>query len=261
MPINASGQGNSANTPIKQEAFRYFMAVHAGIVARALKKFQSSSYYYIDTNAGTGTTDDQRDGSVLIAMDAIARNQLHMQGYAIDVRADALTSLQARLGFTPTIDLLHGDNATILRPTLLPSKKWLMGLVYCDPNGVNDLPLDALIAFFHPNVPSTQHIDVLIHFSATALKRCHGAGLEKYTLTSIMQGINKRHWYVREAFHRDQWTFLFGTNWNQWPALQLRFGEVPLQGLLSLGMFPSTSLKGQSILETLLHTNGERKKK
>lgn len=261
MPINTYGQGNSANTPIKQEALRYFMRVHAGIVSYAQR--WDKKYYYIDTNAGTGTNGDFSAGSVVIAYEEVVlTHHLHMIGTAIDIRSDALASLASLLGMIYPIKVIHGDNHQVLHPRLLPAKSWLFGLVYCDPNGVNDLPLDALMNFYRPTHTATQKIDLLIHFSGTALKRCYGAGLNKYTLPSIMQQINKKFWYVREPFERDQWTFLYGTNYDKWPPeLKLRISGVPITGLDRLGMFCCTSDKGQAILETLIYTNRERQKK
>jgi hypothetical protein len=266
MPVNGTGQGNSPNTPVKQRALEYFLRVHAGVVSGIVQKYPrwtDPHYYYIDANAGTGKNADGTAGSVLIAHETMAAAALPLIGTAIEKDYRAFLLLQGALYYAPTFRTLHADNAVALVPSLIPptfsGRKY--GLVYCDPNGVNDFPFDALVDFFQPQSPTTQRLDLLVSIGANHLKRCRAAGLEKYTLTDIMQQVPKQHWYIREGYWKDQWTFLFGTNWDHWPELNLRVDGVALRGLQSLGMYKVGSVKGQAILAELSDTQAEAQKK
>lgn len=260
MPINETGQGQSKNTPIKQDCFQYFMGMHVkvawGILRNPRNIWAERMYYYIDTNAGTGLNDDGSHGSTLLAMKASYKVDLPLHLTAIEMNSEACAILKEQVDFlarlprtgrtvtlggvalghpwSACVDIdqaqcLNADNAIALTPALLPETPGQkLGVVYCDPNGVDDLPYDALVQFFR--APKAKNLDLLISIGATALKRCFGRGFQKYTLHHLVRDIPKRYWFVREGYDRNQWTMLYGTNWSKAPEeLNLKTREKALR--------------------------------
>jgi len=269
MPINNTGQGNSLNTAIKQIALGHVFKVHARIVECIHRKYRSNGwaydphYVYIDLNAGTGTNDDGRPGSPVIAQRVIAEEFKHdLSGVAIEQNEEAFSLLsQAMTGFQGW-QLIQGDNNEKFGTQLLPSpgKSPFFGLVYADPNGVKDrLPLPAMTQFFRQY--NARKLDVLIHISATALKRVKGAGTGTEDLQSIMAAIRKDCWFIRDSFGPWQWTFLFGTNWYGWPELNLRVDGIDIQNIYQLGLRRIRSPEGQAIFSKLFFTHAQQKKR
>ena len=150
MPKNHTGQGNSTNTPVKQEAFQYFMSVHTAIVAIVTEKHQwaDKKYHYVDTNAGTGRNDDGTDGSVKISIQKIHERFSGAIIIAIEKNYEAANQLYRETCFMieqfveGQIKIIPGDNQMILVPSIImePSSGTRFGLVYSDPNGVDDFP-------------------------------------------------------------------------------------------------------------------------
>jgi hypothetical protein len=257
MPINRTGQGYSPNTPVKQKALEYFLHVHANIVRGAQGAWRGRAdphYYYIETNAGCGTNDDGTPGSVLLAQQIVTSTGLAMQGIAIEKRAQAVFLLEQALRHVSTFRVIHGDNARVVTPALLPATVpgAKLGLMYCDPNDVNGFPFEAVVRFFREDEPTTQRLDLLVNLAANQLKRCQGAGHERHTLRGIMAQVHKEHWFIRQPYWHDQWIFLFGTNCKKWPTLQLRVDGVALRDYRSLGLYPVESVRGQEILANLV---------
>lgn len=259
MPVNSTGQGHSGYTLIKQEAFRYFMEVHAKIICRIFaqkKPYVDRCYYYIDTNAGKGYNDDGSPGSIMIAVDTLgdtlSRNQYDFLITAIEKNATAAQMLRYALEQTcEDWSVIARDNAMALTSDLIPDEPddTRYGLVYCDPNDMKGLPFDALTTFFQASQPQTQKMDLLINLSATTLKRVQGAHYTWYTIPDIIGKVNKNYWYIREGYDRAQWTFLFGTNWPDWPPLRLKTSRQ------KLGLYPIDSSEGRSLLEKLSLTS------
>jgi three-Cys-motif partner protein len=257
MPKSNTGQGYSQNTPVKQQALLYFMTLHTAVVSHIIHRWGQAEYYYIDTNAGTGTNPDGTPGSALIAYQCMCQAGLQPYGYLIEKDTLAANALMQHFAMATTMHVACADNHTVLRSSLFPQGRgWHMGLVYCDPNGVNDLPFEALVDFYANKRKETARLDVLIHLSATVLKRCQGAGLQKYTLPDLVQHIAKDHWFIREQNGRDQWTFLFGTNWDKWPTLNIRLDELVIKDKRSLGMYHiQKDAKGRAVFARLSATN------
>lgn len=230
VPINETGQGNSDNTPIKQESYAYFLYVHADIVMAMQKKWAwiDRHYYLIDINAGTGSNADGTEGSIRLAQRIIRERGHKLIAWAIEKRHDAVEQLRLALGDVSPFTILEGDNAALLQKALLPKDSTAKyGLVYADPNGAYDFPLDTIVAFFANHHRATKYLDLLVSISATALKRSKGTGILKYKLSDIMQRVDKKYWYLREPRPGDPWTWtmLLGINWPLWPEL-----TIPLDG-------------------------------
>ena len=73
-------------------------------------------------------------------------------------------------------------------------------------------------------------MDILIHCSATSLKRKNGAFPNLCTLLDdSITDINKSDWFIRDVLPRDanQMTFLFGTNYGGYEAMNTkRFYDI-----------------------------------
>jgi hypothetical protein len=93
-------------------------------------------------------------------------------------------------------------------------------------------------------------MDVLIRCPSTTIKRVRSAFPERYnqTLEESLQEINKEFWLIRRPNRRDrfQWTFLFGTNWED------------VKNWKKLGLFRVDSADGQAILKEASYTRTER---
>lgn len=88
----------------------------------------------------------------------------------------------------------------------------VLGLIYSDPNGVNDCPWQALSTLSHDD--SFCRHDILIYPNCTAIKKRRTA-LVQYRDTDLrdyFEGINKNYWQIGELKGCWQQAFLLGTN-------------------------------------------------
>ena len=95
--------------------------------------------------------------------------------------------------------------------------------------------------------PAFSKLDVLVNCPSTTIKRAAGAfpHIERKNLLENLLAIEKDYWYVREPYHKMQWTFLIGTNWDQFPL----FSEI--------GFYRATSPEGREVLAHLAYTAEE----
>lgn len=120
----------------------------------------------------------------------------------------------------------------------------LLGLLYLDPNGNQELPLNGLKHFYSFHRLSS--IDVLMNLSATNLKRWFNNPKAKgrwgeYGLQEIIESIPKKYWFVRYPVNKlFKWTFLYGTNW------------VKQKDLNRIGLYSIEGGMGKAILNHLL---------
>jgi hypothetical protein len=271
MPIDGS-VGHSAHTPLKQELFTTLLRWHTSVTSRVMAKHDwvSPAYVYLDLYAGAGASHGNDffalPGSPILAL-RILREQ-HLPARAVYIESDPETAailrqrLYAEPGLMPSVmapdgavyfeDALstyqvYGQDHTVAVPALLT--RWqehedlssLFGLIYADPNGTPCFDLLRTCATLLP------HVDILIHFGATTLKRQRRSPVHPFAqiLVDYLKTVPKSYWLVREPMARQQWTFLLGTNWKG------------LKDWRTQGLCRTDTPMGQRLLNELSYTRKE----
>lgn len=246
MPIN-DGVGHSAVTPDKQEGFEAYVRLHLNIVRAVFQKNTGAwwmrklaTYYYVDTNAGSGSNQEEGvDGSPVIFHRAAKESGLDFKAWYIDRVIANTESLHACMDTSNSEQIYCGDNATLIPQISMVIPEKAYGLVYMDPNGVPNFDVLSEFSRKHPRM------DILIRCSGTGVKRAmHGSGKR---LFDFLASINKNRWLVRDILPSDpwQWTFLFGTNYTNWREWKgKRFYET-------------NSARGREIMARLAFTQSE----
>jgi hypothetical protein len=115
------------------------------------------------------------------------------------------------------------------------------GIIYIDPNN-HQGRFKEIESFF--NHKKFNKLDILIHISATSIKRVRKHNIAQ-EIDNAIKNINKKCWLIRRPYSAWQWTFLLGTNWNAFP-------DFDKQGFVSLD-----SKEGKLCLEVLCKTKEE----
>ena len=235
--------GYSAATASKQVTYEAILDTAMRIVRLIQKKKQYAGnidprFFLCDAFAGMGVhPKTKEEGSVLIADRLSSTNDVDLYGVAIERDDDTVRALRSRLGTPSNWHILHASNEEALTYNLFPpgevgvdgKPQRRYGLIYCDPNSSPTLPLAALQAFYtyrqgYVSPYNNFFIDLLICVSATQIKRVYShPSTRSQPLNNVTEilTIKKRHWYVREPISGQQWTFFFGTNWEQWPEQRI----------------------------------------
>ncbi|MGB6166917.1 MAG: hypothetical protein WBF52_04970, partial [Geitlerinemataceae cyanobacterium] len=89
------------------------------------------------------------------------------------------------------------------------------GLVYSDPNGKQDFPIEEIKHIFQ--LPQMRKVDLFMNVATTYVKRWESnpkANWEPYTLEEIITGHGKEYIFVRQPEKSSlKWTFIYATNW------------------------------------------------
>lgn len=245
--IKSAFTGRSQYTQTKQEHLNYFLDTHIRIVNAINKKqaWLNGKYWYADICAGDGG--DDTPGSPLIFSKLQKKYNLDCEPYFIERVPKLFGKLTQKLD-NDFAKCFCEDHSKIL-PKLIPVSSYL-GLLYFDPNGdpFHDYP--NLLPNFFSQRTSTR-IDLLLYYSGTTIKRVLKSSKTNRTwdLSKDITRINKKYWLIREPQGRAQWSFLFGTNWCNFPEFK------------KLGFFKTTSKKGQRILDKINYTAKELRQK
>ena len=210
MPINEDGVGYSEYTQGKLFAFAGILEMHAKICRRIQSKYPRTPYYYIDLNAGVGSVAGQ-PSSVPIAKRILDEHLMDRFIYAVDINPNAPAALAGQ-----ACEAAWGDNRVIAPMWIerIPKYPSAYGLIFHDPNDLVDF--DLLGRLYEQ--PQTQKVDLLIYMSATTWKRYRTGSSKRIASLIVELGrINKRYWIVRDPRGKHQWTFLLGTNWQDFP--------------------------------------------
>lgn len=259
MPKNPTGQGYSENTSLKQENYAYFLRfllpATRGVMSNPRNaSWASQCFQLIDFNAGPGWTEEYGDGSPMIALREAWEKGFHdrqLSAFFVDKSSEAIEALRENLAPFQNdrwdFRLENQDNSRLTAEIL----DWLrrnaggksaLGLIYTDPNGYNDAPLESIIEICRQNT----RLDVLIHISATSVKRQVGArateGIEVFDLERFIETIDKQKVFVREPYGKAQWSFLYLTNWANAPELN------------NINFYDRASRKGKEIFKVLTRT-------
>jgi three-Cys-motif partner protein len=261
MPKNLTGQGYSENTSLKQQNYAYFLGfllpATRGVMGNPRNSWASQCFQLIDFNAGPGWTEEYGDGSPMIALQEAQKRGFadrRLSAFFVDQSTEAIEALRENL--VPfqndqwDFRLENRDNSSVTADIM----DWLqrgargkssLGLIYTDPNGYNDAPLESIIEICHQNT----RLDVLVHISATSVKRQIGArareGIKIFDLEDFIKKINKKKVFVREPYGTAQWSFLYLTNWADAPELKKK------------EFYDRTSRKGKEIFKILTRTAKE----
>lgn len=249
MPVN-NGVGWSNTTPDKAYGFEKLLSQHFAIVKTIFKGRQKYPYYYIDCTSGPGYIEPvETEGSPLIFLRRATISGLKCAAVFIERDRENFIRLHENISKTPfdlhniKIDRINEDYTDVLQNWTEPIPRGAYGLIYFDPTSSLDFSFIERI-FYHDNL---DRIDLLIHISATTVKRCKG--ITSCTLEDAIKKINKTNWIIRDVYPtgRDahQMTFILGTNWDGLKAMKkYRFYSID-------------SPKGAEILSFLSRPKGE----
>jgi hypothetical protein len=245
----------SRESIIKYRDFGGLIATHTKVVKGIYARYGSRQpYVYVDMNAGIPMVEfEGREyaNCGVQAAHAVAElfNSFHL--YFIDQNEEKVAQFRARLahlnGQATFIAGDHTDYSSTLATIVPQVSRSTYGLVFHDPYGI---PSYATLKTLFDS-PNFQRVDLLIYCQVTAEKRARGAfGAEGYFhLEDALTHINKKEWLIREPHGRQQWTFIIGTNWADYPVWTQH------------GFYKVTSRRGQLILERLTQTNEARQSK
>lgn len=268
MPLVGS-IGTSSNTCIKQESFAQIVATHIEIVSHIHRKkndwVDNERYLYIDLNSGSGHYNgidgsplkflklaSQNRGLIAVEAHFIERSKPEHENLKWNV-FNTFSNSGASFGgdndiyipFLGKANLYCQDNSEWIGnyiDTFTHDRRQTFGMIYSDPNN-HEANFDGLSRL--SNLHRLTRTDILIHFPATTLKRVRSVNSEIPRLKHALNGINKKHWLIREPNDRHQWTFLIGTNWHSFPKFE------------HLGFYLLDSDQGREVFEKLDCTANE----
>lgn len=223
MP-NDNNYGYSEHTLSKQCDLAYILSmlfpIYTGITSRC--DYLEPQVYYFDINAGPATSLDSFIlGSPIIFLEKAFELSVNYRAVFIENQRTHYERLQRALAFYPNVKIHYGDHRDIMKDYLNKRGQKRTGLIYADPNGEPITEFEVLEQT--SKTKRYEQLDILIHFSATAIKRAKRANR---CMIDYLARINKKVWFVREPQDKWQWTFLFGTNWKDCPIPGKEF--VPL---------------------------------
>lgn len=271
MPV-IEGVGQSDNTYLKQNTLSDLLNVHVkisqGILYRDNLVKKRKKYLYVDLNAGSGFY-NQIKGSPALFLETAARKRLeepfivqlceidkHSTESLISVCKDVLdVSHEYHIPDKRTcvlltkkgsvVKIVNRDNKTWVEDTATKLQDYqypkYVGAIYSDPNGCETF--DNLIKL--SNIKCLWMVDIVMHISATTIKRVCCANPKATRLTEGIERINKKYWWIRLPYGPFQWTFLIGTNWGNFPDLE------------TCGFYRTDTDEGRKILNYTNHTQKE----
>jgi len=271
MPKTKDGQGYSEATPYKQEGFAKVLAKISNIAFYAQKKQCQKEFIYIDCNAGCGVDDSAGKGSPVIAMDVLGGQSLvgktqrgnfdNLIFIFCDCNDENIKKLKAlciekykhlktycfcgnnnSIEFFDFVESIVNDSIKTPQP---------FGLIYSDPNGSIDYPLDNINRFAKSF--RLQRTDILVNFNTVQMKRNRivfkeSSEHQRRHLIDVVSAINKKKQFVRRYYPKNNCFkfahFLF-TNY-------AKMGEYK-----GISMFDVNSKEGKALFTELCFTKKE----
>ena len=230
--------GRSFHTNSKQSHFEYFLRTHFCISKAIIKRnhWINNEYFYADIFAGDGG-EETLAGSPVIFDNVNREHDITKNPIFIESNPGTVIRLEDHIPYKVICD----RNENVLPH--LPLKKNMVGLMYVDPNG--DPPFDLIRQFYQR--PGSEMVDLLVYFSGTTIKRALKSPIAKRNLClkDNISNLPKKHWLIRGAKGKFQWSFLMGTNWIDFPKMnKIDFHKID-------------SDEGQYTLNKLNHTAQE----
>ena len=224
--------GVSEETRYKLHTFAGIVQMHTSICSR-----MQAPYWYFDLNAGYG------DGSPARAYPHLVTSPLDWTMVLCEHNPDTFNRLADVWSVhDPRIILHNADNTSVAR-AYAKRVHGGNGIVFHDPNGVDDFNIDALRVF------QSSRLDLVVYYSAAAHKRVYHAPrtckAAPYLIHAILESGIKKYWLVRQPRDKWQWAFIIGTNWSGFPEWRKH------------GIYQTTSPEGRAIVEKLHYTRKE----
>lgn len=228
--------GHSTCTVNKQAGFKCVIDTQISIVKSVITKHKWAPqiFYYIDLYAGDGSNAMEGcPGSPVIFLQEI-QDKMKYSASFIEIEPGNTIYLKAAVQFANSHTVYTGDNAIILPQIIKSIPRYSYGLIYADPNGI---PNFDMLSNASKHLPK---MDILIRCPATAIKR-NGNSLQDF-----IHRIDKSNWLVQRPEGKWQWTFLFATNYTEYPTWK------------KLNMHNLQSNEGKEIFRTIAYTEKER---
>jgi len=241
-------QGQSESTRFKELRFDGLLRRNINAVNGISSRIPFDGYLHVDLNCGSGWNEAQdAPGSPVVFLNAVKAADFPWFALFVDHNKEAISKLMANLGHPECVHYIHGDNAAFA--AALPSVVqhflgWdptrTFGSILSDPNDTSH-PLSAL-STLNAELPK---VDCIMSFAANQYKRARGVHGDKWAnpLTRVRKTVAKSKWQIGTPIGRDQWTVLFGSNYDGWREHAAK------------GIFDCDSPKGQMLLR-LLETTG-----
>lgn len=218
--------------------------MHAKIVKGLLRKKNrqlKKRYFYIDLNAGSGIYNGIK-GSPIVLLDAISGAHIFepFDVYLCEINTESAHKLLqtciskmdrpsvAQNGRMCEVSSFKGDSLCVINKDNVSwvndivssgrydEEPYYVGMIYSDPNGCETFNNIARLS----KMKALGMVDVLMHLSATTIKRVAGVNPNTTRLLDGIQSINKKYWWIRKPYGQFQWTFIIGTNWQRFPNLK-----------------------------------------
>jgi three-Cys-motif partner protein len=237
--------GYSQYTSLKQQHFGQFVSLHLGLSSAVMKKNRwiLPKYYYFDLNAGPGFYHGIQGSPIVFLRQAVRHREMDFDIVLIEKCEEFYDRLQNNIVpyHSLKIRTFNQDHLDVL-PRFCVRDGASLGLIYTDPSG--ETPPFSLLEEISKY---RKRIDLLIHFTGANIKRICNSPLTSCNkrLLDFLSPIEKKQWLIREPYARHQWSFLFGTNWTDFPAYE------------KIGFHKLNSDKGKAIFEKLNYTNEE----
>jgi len=234
------------HTKEKQVFFAKFMEHHIKVVSQIGRTSPRSPYMYIDPFGGPGhiACDNGYDGPVSSVRVAQLMNRFDLDYKIItsDINPEYRNDLQELLShYTNNCNVLTDASSCI------PIHSNNYGMVYLDPPmSLDSFKLTKKIMM--EIARTSDKLDLLVYISnrLITLFRTHPYIRFSDTLQDFMDGIKKEFWIIKRSTSGNQYTFLCGTNYEQWAV----WGKEHF--------YSTRSTKGKLILEHLNNTLKER---
>ncbi len=234
--------GYSEYTPVKQKHFEGIVDMHIRITKSIIERhtWAHPVYHYFDINAGPGIY-ERIKGSPLIFLELAKKHCLDYRAVLIESNEQYYQDLLRRTKKYQDCEVLSGDHNDVMQQRFFSKKHpSIFGILYNDPTGQQpsfDLLSDASKCY--------PKLDLLIYCPATNIKRVAHSKKTAETLLDGLAKIDKKVWIVRKPMGNQQWSFLIGSNWIDFPAWEKE------------GFHNIQSERGQEILAELNYTKKE----
>ncbi|MBA2704624.1 MAG: hypothetical protein H0U60_12335 [Blastocatellia bacterium] len=255
MPLDGSA-GYGKGTERKQRDMRDYQWFHwqLWLKVTANNDWASPTYHYVDLNGGPGEVNGIVGSPILVAQ-TMAESGSDWHACVCERDPESMERLRSCKAALPAVvaarirlfamDHQEAGDGIIKAIHNRRAGRTPLGLIYADPNGTE---LNEEIETALKITKAFPRMDVLLHMSATTIKRCRTV-FGRPSFVERLEVLKKRHLLIREPCTAHQWTFALLTNWAGFPDWA------------SHGFHSSTSPTGSAVLERLNLTTEERRRK
>jgi len=220
---NNNGYGYSNHTAQKQQELVYMLNAFIPICKGALSQWRNfdQTLYYIDLNAGPGTSlESCVIGSPIAFLELAQKHNASYQAILIEQELILCQQLQRAVVGYDNVTIYCNDHKYAIQHVIETTTRNRMGLLYADPNGDPRSEFEVIRQL--TSLREYDRFDVLIHFSATAIKRAK----TEECLYDYLEGVNKKYGFISDPQEQWQWTFILATNWRGMPKLGPNWARI-----------------------------------